>query len=121
MIAALALAGTLYGVSALVDSVSTSPDTNWIDTAEPKCSSPIEIPGKLPKTLLVDAQAQAFAIDLLGRHPAVLSVVVGLDMRTARPLFLVAQSNSRCGYRHRTRSRQWPGRSLSQPAHRAGQ
>jgi len=95
LIAALALAGTLYGVSALVDSVSTSPDTNWIDTAEPKCSSPIEIPGKLPKTLLVDAQAQAFAIDLLGRHPAVLSVVVGLDMRTARPLFLVARDGDK--------------------------
>ncbi len=92
MIAAIALAGTLYGVSALVDSVSTSPDTTALDTARRAgCSAPVEFPGSLPRKLLVDAQAQAFATDLLGRHPSVLTVVVGLDMRTARPLFLVAR------------------------------
>lgn len=95
MIAAIALAGTLYGVSALVDSVSSSPDTSWTDSTRPRCNGSIEFPGKLPETLRVDPQAQAFATDLLNRHPAVLSVAVGLDMRTARPLFLVTREGDK--------------------------
>lgn len=91
MIAALALAGTLYGVSALVDSVTSTPDTTDRDSSTNACSGAMLFPGKLPETLLVDAQAQAFAMDLLGRHASVLTVAVGLDMRTARPLFVVSR------------------------------
>ena len=55
------------------------------------CQSPVVVPGKLPERLLVDAQAQAFAMDLLSRHPSELTIAVGLDLRTARPLFLVVR------------------------------
>jgi cell division protein FtsI/penicillin-binding protein 2 len=91
LIAAFALAGTLYGVSALVDSVTSTPDSTGRDSSRRDCSAPVAVPGKLPETLMVDAQAQAFATDLLARHPSVLTVAVGLDMRTARPLFVVSR------------------------------
>ena len=55
------------------------------------CQSPVVFPGKLPDKLLVDAQAQVFAMDLLNRHPTELTIAVGLDLRTARPLFLVVR------------------------------
>lgn len=92
MIATVALVGTIFGVSTLIDSISSSQSDTVVLPIE--CSAPIEYPGKLPSKLLVDAQAQAFATDLLGKHPAVLSVAVGLDMRTARPLFLVTRAGA---------------------------
>lgn len=55
------------------------------------CQSPVAFPGKLPEKLLVDAQAQAFAMDLVDRHPTELTIAVGLDLRTARPIFLVVR------------------------------
>lgn len=55
------------------------------------CQGSITYPGKLPEKLLVDPAAQAFAMDLLSRHPTELTIAVGLDMRTARPLFVVVR------------------------------
>ena len=55
------------------------------------CQGSIAYPGKLPEKLLVDPAAQAFAMDLLSRHPTELTIAVGLDMRTARPLFVVVR------------------------------
>jgi membrane peptidoglycan carboxypeptidase len=62
--------------------------------AEPSlhdCQPPVAYPGKLPEKLLVDPMAQAFAMDLLSRHPTELTIAVGLDMRTARPLFVAVR------------------------------
>lgn len=55
------------------------------------CHSPVDYPGKLPAKLLVDPMAQAFATDLLNRHPTELTIAVGLDMRSVRPLFVVVR------------------------------
>lgn len=62
-----------------------------IEPAIHDCSIPVEYPGRLPGRLLVDPQAQAFATDLLARHPTELTIAVGLDLRTARPLFVVVR------------------------------
>ena len=95
LIASIALAGALYGISSLVDSAGDSaarPDT----VAVPRDCSPQSIfPGRLPGIPRVDAQAQAFATDLVMRHPSVLTVAVGLDLRTARPIFFLAREGEK--------------------------
>lgn len=55
------------------------------------CSPKVDMPGKLPEKLLVDPEAQAFAMDLVAKHATELTIAVGLDLRTARPLFLVVR------------------------------
>lgn len=55
------------------------------------CSPKVESPGKLPFVAKVDPRFQAFARDLLRRHPTELTIVVGLDLCTARPLFLATR------------------------------
>lgn len=55
------------------------------------CTPEVELPGKLPFVAKVDPRFQAFARDLLRRHPTELTIAVGLDLRTARPLFLVTR------------------------------
>jgi len=55
------------------------------------CRPVVEFPGRLPDKLLVDPQAEAFALDLLGRHATELTIAVGLDLRTARPLFIAVR------------------------------
>lgn len=57
------------------------------------CTPKIDTPGKLPFVAKVDPRFQAFARDLLRRHPTVLTIAVGLDLRTARPLFVVTRSS----------------------------
>ncbi len=61
---------------------------------ESACHDPIEVPGRLPADYMVDPALQAFATDLLGRHPAVLSIAVGLDLRSARVLFLATRQGT---------------------------
>ena len=90
MIAAIALAGTLYGVSVLVTGHADSLKVDSVAKLD-DCIQPADFPGRLPPIVRVDAQAQAFAMDLLSRHPAVLTIAVGLDLRTSRPLFLVVR------------------------------
>ena len=55
------------------------------------CAPAVEFPGRLPDRLLVDPQAQVFASDLLAKHPTELTIAVGLDLRTARPLFVAVR------------------------------
>lgn len=55
------------------------------------CRPKIAYPGALPQKPRIDGSFQAFALDLVGRHPTELTIAVGLDMRTARPLFIVSR------------------------------
>ncbi|HNY29688.1 MAG TPA: penicillin-binding transpeptidase domain-containing protein [Fibrobacteria bacterium] len=55
------------------------------------CRPKVDSPGKLPFVAKVDPRFQAFARDLLRRHPTELTIVVGLDLRTARPLFIASR------------------------------
>jgi len=93
LISTLVVAGTIYGISSLfhspTDSVKSEHDSAVSRPGD--CIARIEYPGRLPSVTKIDAQAQAFAMDLVGRHPSVLTLAVGLDLRTARPLFIVAR------------------------------
>ena len=55
------------------------------------CEAPVELPGRIPQDFVVDPALQAFAVDLLGRHPAVLTMAFGMDLRTGTPLFLATR------------------------------
>ena len=88
LISAILVAGALYGASSLVSELTDSAKSSD-DSAAPiahDCVAPIAYPGKLPSVVKIDAQAQAFAVDLVGRHPSVLTLAVGIDLRTAREI-----------------------------------
>jgi penicillin-binding protein A len=93
LISTIVVAGAVYGLSTLfhsqTDSVNTAGDSS--SHVLDDCRAKIDYPGKLPTVARVDAQAQAFAMDLVGKHPSVLTLAVGMDLRTARPLFIVAR------------------------------
>ena len=91
MIVGIALAGALYGISTMADSAADT--TRKTDTARSSrdCSPEAIFPGRLPAVPQVDAQAQAFLTDLVMKHPSVLTAAVGLDLRTARPIFFAAR------------------------------
>lgn len=55
------------------------------------CDAEVDLPGKVPERIVVDPTLQAFATELLGRHPAVLTAVFGMDLRTGTPLFLATR------------------------------
>lgn len=117
LISAILVAGALYGASSLLseltDSVKSSDDSAV--PIERDCVTPIAFPGKLPSVVKIDAQAQAFAMDLVGRHPSVLTLAVGIDLRTARPLFLVAREgeNAPLASLAQTTSPKYPMASLA--------
>lgn len=58
------------------------------------CEPVVELPGSVPKEIVVEPGMQAFAQELLARHPAVLVVVFGMDLRTGSPLFLATRTGS---------------------------
>lgn len=89
MLAAAAAVGVL-GWTTFAPGRGVGPEGKPLD--DERCGAPVESPGRLPDTLRVDPVLQAFAQDLLDRHPDVLTVAVGLDLRTARPLFLATRS-----------------------------
>jgi membrane peptidoglycan carboxypeptidase len=84
------VAAVAAAVSALGHN-DTSAAHEVVAPLERDCVPRIEFPGKLPDKLLVDPQAQAFAMDLVGKHATELTIAVGLDLRTARPLFVVVR------------------------------
>ncbi len=95
LIAFVALAGALFGVTTIFKSTVDSLPPMDSTPKYRNCSGPYECPGKLPSVLRVDAQAQAFASDLVTKHSSVLTLAVGLDLRTARPLFIVAREGEK--------------------------
>jgi len=93
-LALLAAGGAAWGLRGC-DAPAERPDP----AGEAVCHDPVELPGKLPADYMVDPALQAFATDLLGRHPAVLTIAVGLDLRSSRPLFVVTrQGNGPVGH-----------------------
>lgn len=89
-LALLAAGGTAWGLRGCTGSPHEPPEP----LPESACHDPVELPGRLPAEFLVDPALQAFATDLLSRHPAVLTVAVGLDLRSSRVLFLATRQGS---------------------------
>lgn len=56
-----------------------------------ECEAKVDLPGSIPADIVVDPALQAFATELLQRHPAVLVSAFGMDLRTGRPLFLATR------------------------------
>ncbi|MCB9497769.1 MAG: hypothetical protein H6686_12855 [Fibrobacteria bacterium] len=54
----------------------------------PVCRDSIDVPGTLPNQFVVAPALQAYADELLKRHPSVMTIAFGMDLRSATPLFL---------------------------------
>jgi len=88
----IGLVGTVAGVAGLAGFNSFRPsDPVALPEDASLCHEPVEYPGTVPSDIKVDPALQAFATQLLARHPAVLTMAFGMDLRSARPLFLVTR------------------------------
>lgn len=93
----LAGAGAAVAVAGLVEcntSILRNDGPRAKDAKACNCEPRVDLPGTIPPDFVVDPAMQAFATALLTRHPAVLTMAFGMDLRTARPLFLVTRAGS---------------------------
>jgi len=91
----LGLAGLSAGAAGLVGwNTFNADDPHAAPVAPCDCEASVDYPGRIPEDFAVDPALQAFADELLMRHPAVLTMAFGMDLRTGRPLFLATRSAS---------------------------